>query len=302
MITAKESGCFSEKACTVQWKCDKIYFNKRCVLPKILDKIYFIPIGAPLHIKSRGACHLNRGPCKFLKGETIEPQDREIGKTMERNNVSFTPVDYAIIESYKGMLDGLGEYLGNGFELVLHSLENLDCSVVKILNGYHTGRSEGAPITALALEMLSQIKAADDVPYISYFTKNSQGDPLKSTTIAIRGEGNYFVALLCINFYLNTSLTEVIDSLMPKDAKHGLNLHEGFTDSVEDIIKNAVEVARERIYGDGSISASMKNRKIVEELYEKGIFSLKDSVIRCAELLGISKNTVYLHLRRIGKE
>ena len=89
---------------------------------------------------------------------------------------------------------------------------------------------------------------------------------------------------------------------MPKDAKHGLNLHEGFTDSVEDIIKNAVEVARERIYGDGSISASMKNRKIVEELYEKGIFSLKDSVIRCAELLGISKNTVYLHLRRIGKE
>jgi len=46
----------------------------------------------------------------------------------------------------------------------------------------------------------------------------------------------------------------------------------------------------------------MKNRKIVEELYEKGIFSLKDSVIRCAELLGISKNTVYLHLRRIGKE
>ena len=121
MITAKESGCFSDKACTVQWKCDKIYFNKRCVLPKMLDKIYFIPIGAPLHIKSRGACHLNRGPCKFLKGETIEPQDREIGKTMERNNVSFTPVDYAIIESYKGMLDGLGEYLGNGFELVLHS-------------------------------------------------------------------------------------------------------------------------------------------------------------------------------------
>jgi len=220
---------------------------------------------------------------------------------MERNTFTFTSADYAIIESYKDMLDGLGEYLGSGYELVLHSLENLDCSVVKILNGYHTGRSEGAPITALALEMLSQIKESNGVPYISYFTKNSHGDPLKSTTIAIRGEGDYFIALLCINFYLNTSLTDVIDTLVPKDAKHGISLHEGFSDSADDIIKNAVALAREHVYGDSSIPASMKNRKIVEELCEKGIFSLKDSVVRCAELLDISKNTVYLHLRKISK-
>ena len=60
------------------------------------------------------------------------------------------------------------------------------------------------------------------------------------------------------------------------------------------------------ILGDGAtdeaIAPSLKNRAIVSELYEKGIFSLKDSVVRIAQLLGISRNTVYLHLRNLSTQ
>lgn len=97
---------------------------------------------------------------------------------MEQIAVSLTPADRMILESYKTMAEGLSDYLGSGYEIVLHSLENLDRSVIKILNGYHTGRREGAPITDLALEMLARIKeTGGDPPYISYFTKNKRDEP-----------------------------------------------------------------------------------------------------------------------------
>ena len=40
-----------------------------------------------------------------------------------------------------------------------------------------------------------------------------------------------------------------------------------------------------------------KNKEIIARLYSKGFFKLKNSVVECAEALGISKNTVYLHIR-----
>lgn len=41
--------------------------------------------------------------------------------------------------------------------MVLHSLEDTEHSVIKIINGHHTGRTEGMPITDLALQMLEEI-------------------------------------------------------------------------------------------------------------------------------------------------
>ena len=45
----------------------------------------------------------------------------------------------------------------------------------------------------------------------------------------------------------------------------------------------------------------LKNKEIVAILYQKGIFNLKDSVITIANHLGISKNTVYMHIRNMNK-
>lgn len=62
-------------------------------------------------------------------------------------SVELTPMDRDIINSYRQMLAGLSDYLGSGYEIVLHSLEDLNHSVISIYHGEHTGRKEGAPIT-----------------------------------------------------------------------------------------------------------------------------------------------------------
>ena len=54
----------------------------------------------------------------------------------------------------------------------------------------------------------------------------------------------------------------------------------------------------EEINADKSVSNNTKNRQIVMELYDKGIFDIKDAINRVADRLNISKHTVYLYIRQ----
>ena len=153
---------------------------------------------------------------------------------MEQKNskktMSFTRMDRMVLESYKTLCEGLANYLGDGYEIVLHSLENYDNSVIKIINGYYTGRKEGAPITDLALHMLEDIRHNNGKDYIAYYSKNKKGEPMHSTTIAIRSENAKIVGLLCINFYLNTPLASVISTLMKTDDGASVGREENFAE------------------------------------------------------------------------
>ena len=60
-----------------------------------------------------------------------------------------------------------------------------------------------------------------------------------------------------------------------------------------------VEQIREEVIEDKEITSVNRNKEIIQRLYEKGVYNMKDAVIRTAEMLGISKNTVYMHLRNM---
>lgn len=212
----------------------------------------------------------------------------------------LSAADRMILHSYSVFLEGLSDYLGSGYELVLHSLEDLEHSVVKIINGHHPGRRAGAPITDLALEMLEKISADGGADHVTYFGTNKKGEPIKSSTVAIRGEGGRIIGLMCMNLYLNMPLSSFIGELFAPAAE--LSAAENFADNVGEVIENAVSQVRAEIAADSAIAANLKNKQIVSRLKERGIFKLKDAVVIVADLLGISKNTVYLHLRNSEKE
>ena len=114
---------------------------------------------------------------------------------MEQIAVTLTREDHMILESYKTLAEGLSDYLGSSYEIVLHSLEDLDRSVIKILNGYHTGRREGAPITDLALEMLSRIGWAFGV-MLAFFDLRQKYDYLKATFDILRDENTSLLGII----------------------------------------------------------------------------------------------------------
>lgn len=221
---------------------------------------------------------------------------------MADSNITLTPTDRAILESYKLLCEGLSEYIGDAYEIVLHSLESLEHSVVKIINGYYTGRSEGAPITPLALAMLAKIEAQQERGYITYHTRNKKGEPLKSSTIAIQGEDGRIIGVLCINLYMNTPFAQVIGSffLDSQTLQEHAQESESLADTAEDLILPAVVAVRSQVMDSAAVSQANKNKEIISRLYARGIFNLKDSVVRTAEILGISKNTVYMHIRNLN--
>ncbi len=213
----------------------------------------------------------------------------------------LTPADRLVLEAYGNLLDGLAQYLGDGYEIVLHSLEDLERSVVKIVNGHHTGRTVGAPITDLALSMLARITQQEGAPAISYFTQNRKGEPLKAATIAIQGENRRIIGLLCINFYLNTPFAQVLAAFTPPAAAP-VRVIETFGENTAELVEEAVTRTRLQVDTQAAIPVSMKNRQVVAILYRQGIFNIKNAVDLVAAAMGISKNTVYLHLRHIKEE
>ncbi len=93
--------------------------------------------------------------------------------------------------------------IGSHCEIVLHSLQDLKCSAIRIANGEHTGRQIGSPITDLALRMLHDMTGADSSVSKCYFTRAKSGVLMKSVTIAIRNRDHRVIGLLCINMNLD---------------------------------------------------------------------------------------------------
>ena len=161
----------------------------------------------------------------------------------------------------------------------------------------------GAPITDVALSVLTKLEENKEQKFITYFAKNKRGEQIKSSISAIYGERDRIIGLFCINFFLNTSLFEFVNSFINTDTQENENnISENFVDNAEDLMIGALEEVKKIVYNDLSISSSNKNKEIVYLLYQRGIFNLKDSVITISNHLGISKNTVYMHLRNINKQ
>ena len=194
---------------------------------------------------------------------------------MEQTEIVLTPAERLILNSYRDLVCGLEDYLGIGYEIVLHSLESMEHSVIAIANGHYTNRHEGSPITDLALDML------------------------RSTTIVIYGENRRAIGLLCINFYLNTPLYKLIGHLTEDAMDERPMLTETFVDNAEELLTRVVEQSRDEVEQDIHILPSLKNKEIIKRCSSQGIFQIKSAVTSVAKILNISKNTVYLHLKSL---
>ena len=210
----------------------------------------------------------------------------------------FTKEDLTILKSYEAVVDGLASLIGPFCEIVLHSLESLDTSAIKIANGENTGRQVGSPITDMALKMLKDIEGSERNFSRPYFTRAKGGVLMKSITIAIRNENNRVIGLLCINVNLDAPFSQILQSFMPTEEAKEAASSVNFASDVVELVDQTVEHTIEEINGDKSVSNNTKNRQIVMDLYDKGIFDIKDAINRVAERLNISKHTVYLYIRQ----
>ncbi|MFV0574904.1 MAG: transcriptional regulator [Vibrio sp.] len=209
----------------------------------------------------------------------------------------LTENDKDILHAMESIVDALAIMFGEHTEVLLHTLDLENPSIIKIANGHITGREVGAPITNIALLKLNEGQDVSE-PYI---TKSADGKTLRSYTAIIRNRAQQAIGLICINSNLDAPFQSVIQSLLPgiKTYNEHSITPEVFAKNNVDMMQNTIELVREKIMANDNIPVSKKNRAIVTELFEQGIFDIKDSAQIAANGLDTSIHTIYRYIRQL---
>ncbi|MCA2492468.1 MULTISPECIES: helix-turn-helix transcriptional regulator, partial [Vibrio] len=198
-----------------------------------------------------------------------------------------------ILRSYEAVVDGIASLIGPFCEIVLHSLEDLNTSAIKIANGENTGRQVGSPITDLALKMLKDIEGSERNFSRSYFTRAKGGVLMKSITVAIRNGENRVIGLLCINVDMDAPMQAFLKAMLPQQHTEccvgGARSPETFARNIDETIISTIETVQTEVWENEAIAPSKRNRELVTRLHGLGIFKYKDAVLMVANHLGISR-------------
>ncbi len=225
------------------------------------------------------------------KGERTTTE--RIAKT---GSTALSQRDRELLETLKPVITGFAKLFGKHCEIVLHSFEDLGRSVIHIENGNITGRSVGSPITDLGMEMLQQSDATGKDVLGDYFTKTRDGRSLKSMTAIIRNNNNKPIGMVCVNFDLSIPLIDAITQLV-SDTAVSAPPREHFALTAQELVRDALSSALEEVNAASKLSPSDRCKKIVYRLHQKKVFDIKGAVDVVADELGVSRYTVYNHIR-----
>lgn len=204
-----------------------------------------------------------------------------------------------IFENLKQLADAIVTQFGKNCEACVHDLSSLHHSLIYI-RGNVTNRKPGAPATDLLTKMLRQNPEAPQRMH-NYKTTTSDGRSLKSTTTFIRDSTGKPFAAFCINLD-TTDFYNASRTLMPF-----LNLQENDAErSIETFAHTALETV-EALFGHaveeiGRHPATMnvdEKTRLIGSLEENGTFQFKGAVDQVAQLMGVTKFTVYNYLKKI---
>jgi len=204
-----------------------------------------------------------------------------------------------IFNNLRQVGDAISSLFGPNCETCIHDLTNLQQSLIYI-NGTVTGRKVGAPATDLLLKLLRQPESKN-LHRHNYKTITRNGRCLKSTTSIIKDSRGKPVAAFCINFD-TTDFFNATQALQPflfsRENDNGTS-QETFAHSASETVEAIFDQAVAKI-GRQPVTMNVEEKTHLFKILEKnGTFQFKGSVEQIAELMGITKYTVYNYLKKI---
>jgi predicted transcriptional regulator YheO len=225
------------------------------------------------------------------------------------------------------MVPDLARSLGPDHEVVLHDLRLIPNSIVAI-GGSLTSRSVGGPTTDLLLRLVHQRRHEN---VLRYQTRSADGRILRSSTLFIRDPDSRPVGCLCINTDITEwlgaqalvdSITKVTpleaspsqplehdDGVVPgsgrpsdgdgTDSDNQLEESESFAPTVDELAVSLVRRAIENVRVPVELMQKPHKLQVVRELEACGLFLLRDAVDLTADMLSISRYSVYSYLREL---
>jgi len=223
---------------------------------------------------------------------------KKIVQRKKVGNSKLNIIDKQMLHTLEPVVEAIAKIFGSNCEVVLHSIEDLEHSIIKIENEHVTGREIGSPLTDFGIKMLEDVNSlSSDVTEV-YYTKTKDGKILKSVTILIRNDKRKPIGFLCINIDLSVPLIDLLQNFLPS-SRMPIETTEHFVSNTQELIDNTLNETISKINKKRGISNSEKNKFIVSELYSKGIFNIKDAIDIVAQEISVSRYTIYNYLREV---
>lgn len=206
-----------------------------------------------------------------------------------------------IIENLKGIADMLVQTFGRKCEVAIHDLSELQKSL-KYIAGTVTSRKPGAPITDLVVKALRS--EGNKVKNIhNYRSHTSNGNILKSSTSFFRNSQGEVIVAFCVNFDITEFLNSasLIDDLIHNNKQKPTKQKETFASSLSETISVLLDEAIAELGKQPPTMTYTERYELIQLLENKGVFLMKGAVDQIAISMGISRFTVYNHLRSIRK-
>ena len=229
-----------------------------------------------------------------------------------------------VIPSALGMnkttADLIGRAAGERTEVVLHDLSDPLHSVVYVVNGAVTDRAVGQGLRHLVVEMLTaQARGTDLLPVWWY---RYQAKLIRCTTKLIRDADGKLVGALCVNEDVTQDFSqfESLRRRLPGGRKLTLTLPDENAilwddESVVSVKGNAVKshgTVRDTVFKlitalaeeeglTGKTPSREERRRFVELLNDREVFLVKGSVEYAADVIGVSKVTIYSDLDAVRR-
>jgi len=200
--------------------------------------------------------------------------------------------DEHLIRETERIAVALGRMFPGLCEVVLHDLRDPEHAIRAIENNL-SGRQVGDSATELGLARIADPQYPSVIQ--NYPNQFPDGRPAKSTSIGIKNSAGEYIAALCPNLDVSvlSPVTLALSNLVATDTEHREQPLETLRDRNARELRRAVEgLAAER--GGTPRSLGREGKKaLVRQLHSDGYFDSRDAAQTIADLLGVSRATVY---------
>ncbi len=198
----------------------------------------------------------------------------------------------ALLKRYCQVADVIAESFGPRCEAVVHDLSQPESSVVYVANGCVTGRTVGQSFDHLIRQVLMNKNFHEDRA-INYIFETPDHRKIRSSSLLIRDGTGEVIGMLCINVDISgwLKLQEEIGMLTSPQTVQD---REEVTPDVMTIIDELIR----KIVGSQDVKNLTRKKcvELVRFMDEKGVFLVRGTVEKVAEIMDVTKVTVYSYL------
>ena len=180
-----------------------------------------------------------------------------------------------LFQNVEAVAQGLSEFFGESIEVVVHDFADPDRSILAMY-GNLTGRRVGDP---------------------------APGRPLKASTVFLRDGSGSIIGALSVNY-------DLTETLLLSNSLERFSRRTSAESAVEaaPIVGNGVGGQIERAFAEAAdavgrpapLMARAQKVRVVHDLERRGIFLIKGAVDEVAQLLGVSRYTVYNYRKEVS--